>query len=59
MLREGKYFPGVLTRIASKAKDELVLLTFNIRHTADGEIQTFLDSYADRCSQENIRCLTQ
>ncbi len=59
MLREGKFFPGVLTRIASKAKEEAVLLTFNIRHTAEGEIQQFLDSYATRCSQENIRFLTQ
>jgi hypothetical protein len=55
MLRENKYFQGVLTRIASKAKDEQVLLAFNIRHTMEGEIQNFLSSYADRCKQPNIR----
>ena len=55
MLRENKYFQGVLTKIASKAKDEDVILTFNIRHQMEGEVQNFLLSYAERCSQSNIR----
>lgn len=55
MLQENRYFQGILTRIASKAKDEEVLLAFNIRHTMEGEIQNFLLSYAQRCAQPNIR----
>lgn len=55
MLQEDRYFQGILTRIASKAKEEEVLLAFNIRHTMEGEIQNFLLSYANRCGQANIR----
>lgn len=55
MLQENKYFQGILTRIASKAKEEEVLLAFNIRHTMEGEVQNFLLSYANRCGQSNIR----
>lgn len=59
MLKENIAFTGVLTTYASKAKEENVIVTFNIRHQMEGEIQTFLDSYADKCSESNIRSLFQ
>lgn len=59
MLRENIAFTGVLTTYASKAKEENVIVTFNIRHQMEGEIQTFLDSYADKCNESNIRSLFQ
>ena len=59
MLRESKAFSGVLTRIGSKAIDENVVLSFNIRHIEEGDIQTFLDSYEKKCELENIKCLFQ
>ena len=57
MIRDGKAFTGVLTRIGSKAIEENVVLSFNIKHLEEGELQTFLNSYQDKCKQQNIKNL--
>ena len=57
MLRENIGFGGILTKHASKAIDENIVYAFNIRHIAEGDIQTFLESYEKRCKQENIHRL--
>lgn len=54
MLRDQKAFSSVLTKVESKAKDESVVMNFSLRHIEEGDNQTFLQSYADKCKQENI-----
>lgn len=54
MLRDSKAFSAVLISAKSKAKDENVKLTFSLRHIEEDDVQTFLQSYADKCKQENI-----
>jgi hypothetical protein len=55
MLRENKYFPAFLASISQKAKEEEVVTAFNLVVKIEGEIQVFLDSYAKRCEELNIR----
>ncbi len=54
MLRENKAFTGILTKVQSRAKDEQILMDFNIRHVEEGDNQIFLSSYASKCNQDNV-----
>ena len=54
MLRDQKAFASVLTSVKSKAKDENVVMAFNLKHVVEGDNQIFLQSYADKCKQENV-----
>ena len=57
MLRDQKAFASVLTKVQSKAKEESVVMSFTLRHIVEGDNQIFLQSYADKCKQENIDLL--
>lgn len=54
MLRDLKAFSSKLVSVKSKAKEESVVMLFTLKHVAEGDIQTFLQSFADKCKQENI-----
>lgn len=54
MLRDNKAFAGILTKVQSHAKDEEVVMRFEIKHTMEGDNQIFLDSFAKKCNQENV-----
>ena len=55
MMRDNRYFQGVLTRVNSKALDESIVKKLAIVHSMEGEIQNFLHSFADKCNYPNVR----
>ena len=56
MIKENSAFAGVLKSFKTKAKEEETFQQLTITHTEEGENQSFLNSYADRC-KENIKPL--
>lgn len=54
MLRQDKAFAAVLTKVQNKADNERILMEYTIRHVMEGDIQIFLNTYADKCNQENV-----
>lgn len=57
MLRDSKAFSSKLVSVKCKAKEEEVVMQFTVKHVSEGENQIFLQSYADKCKQENIDSL--
>jgi len=57
MINENKAFGGVLSSVSSKAVEENVVMAFNIRHVAEGEVQAFLNSYESKTVASNIKAL--